>query len=142
MAITTFRNMLGKVMVTVSGTGGGDEMLFVATDGSRFRFTHQQDCCENVRIEDICGDLSDLVGAPIVEAEEVDNKGPKIRAESYTWTFYRFSSTKGTVTVRWLGTSNGYYGEGVGYDESEVPIVEAEEEEESLTEKKFYIPKF
>jgi hypothetical protein len=81
------------------------------------RFQHHQDCCESVYIEDICGDLDDLVGAPLVEAEEVsDYEGEATGDESYTWTFYKFATRKGFVTVRWYGSSNGYYSESVSVD--------------------------
>lgn len=113
-----FTNMIGKTIKEVDGKVGDDDMTFEADDGSVFRFYHSQDCCESVGIEDVCGDLSDLVGSPIVQAEEVTNyEGPEEDAESYTWTFYKFATAKGSVTVRWLGTSNGFYSEGVGYSE-------------------------
>lgn len=69
---------------------------------------HAQDCCESVSIEDICGDLNDLVGEPLLVAEECSKNDPKAY-EYGAWTFYRFSTIKGTVTVRWYGESNGCY---------------------------------
>jgi hypothetical protein len=119
MSIEIFNNMLGKVMDDVSSSG--DEMVFKSNDGKVFKFLHYQDCCESVTIEDICGDLTDLVGSPLLLAEEVSDldgfKPDDTTYESGTWTFYKFATVKGSVTVRWLGTSNGYYSESVCYEE-------------------------
>ena len=82
-----------------------------------YLFYHGQDCCESVRIGDIVGDLNDLLFSPILRAEETTdgyNVAPE-NADSYTWTFYTFTTRKGTVTVKWLGESNGYYSEGVDF---------------------------
>jgi len=119
MQAYTFDSMVGLTMEDVSGSVGSDVMVFTAENGKKFRFLHYQDCCENVSIEDIAGDLDDLVGSPIIMAEEVSNMdAPKLEGyESYTWTFYRFATVKGMVTVRWLGSSNGYYSEGVSFEE-------------------------
>jgi len=110
-------NMVGKIFTSV--TEDGDTLTF-ANDTERFVFYHSQDCCEHVRIEDIVGDLSDLVGEPLVMADEVDGETPSDYSpgESYTWTFYKFATRKGYVDVRWLGESNGYYSESVnlGYE--------------------------
>lgn len=128
MGVTIFHNMIGKVMKSVTSSFGDDQMLFEAEDGSLFRFYHNQDCCESVGIEDISGDLSDLVGSPITLAEEVDNiPDPSFEGiddysepDSFTWTFYKFATAVGSVVVRWLGTSNGYYSEGVDFSEETI----------------------
>ena len=110
--------MIGRVFVSVEGSVGADTLVFVGQDGTRFTFTHMQDCCESVEINDIVGDLQDLVDEPLLLAEETSNaevpafEDPEYH-ESYTWTFYKFATRKGFVDVRWLGESNGYYSERV-----------------------------
>lgn len=89
-----------------------DRMTFLFTEGYLLDMWHEQDCCESVTIEDIEGDLNDLVGRPLTVCEEVSNDDPNA-SESATWTFYRFATDKGYVTVRWYGSSNGYYSEAV-----------------------------
>jgi hypothetical protein len=115
MTTTIFDKMIGQTFDTVTGQRQGDEMVFTNTNGVH-TFYHNQDCCESVSIDTIDGDVSDLVGSPILMAEEVDNlDAPDRGDEFYTWTFYKFATAKGSVTVRWYGSSNGYYGEGVSY---------------------------
>ncbi len=110
--------MLGQTFVEVTGSVGDHEMIFVTEDGQRFMFAHYQGCCESVDINDIVGDLQDLVGEPLLVAEEVRGATPEPdldeeHYESYTYTFYKFATRKGYVDVRWLGESNGYYSENV-----------------------------
>jgi hypothetical protein len=107
--------MKGKTFVKVEGSVGSGEMLFVTAEGERFLFGHYQDCCESVDINDIVGDLQDLVGEPLLIAEEVKGatEPDEEHYESYTYTFYKFATRKGYVDVRWLGESNGYYSESV-----------------------------
>ena len=109
--------MLGKTCVHVTGAVGKFDLLFETANGERFMFAHQQDCCERVDINDIVGDLEDLVGEPLLVAEQVEGETPvdftERDHESVTWTFYKFATRKGYVDVRWLGESNGYYSEGV-----------------------------
>ena len=109
-------DMRGKIFTRVTGGVGSDEMVFEnATE--LFVFFHSQDCCERVDINDIVGDLQDLVGEPLLLAEEVQGETPvdfnERDHESVTWTFYKFATRKGYVDVRWLGESNGYYSESV-----------------------------
>jgi len=108
------KDMVGKTFTRVTGGAGDGEMVF-ENDTERYVFTHDQDCCESVDINDVVGDLSDLVGEPLLMAEEVSGYiGPEPEyADSYTYTFYKFATRRGYVDVRWLGESNGYYSEGV-----------------------------
>lgn len=112
----TVAYMLGKTMRSVEQSE--DEILFKATTGEVFRMYHGQDCCEHVEIEDIAGDLGDLVGSPLTMSEEISSEPPDGHVpneESETWTFYKFATVKGFVTIRWYGSSNGYYSESVDF---------------------------
>lgn len=91
-----------------------DQIIFEG-ETEQFVQTHISDCCEEVRIEDICGDLSDLEGSVILLAEESVSEGPQDNewGGSQTWSFYKLVTMKGSVTIHWYGSNNGYYSEKV-----------------------------
>lgn len=112
--------ILGKTLVCITGMEKDSEnIIFECSDGTQYKMYHEQDCCEDVRVEDVCGDVSNLLGSPLTMAEDI-SEACKLGAlseytESYTWTWYKFGTVKGYVTVRWYGESNGYYSEQVDF---------------------------
>lgn len=111
---TVFEPLLGKTVTKIEGAAEeSEEILFITENGDIFRMYHEQDCCEDVRVEDIGGDINDLIGNPILLAEEVTNEGTTDYGDTCTWTWYHFATIKGYVTIRWYGESNGYYSESV-----------------------------
>lgn len=107
--------LLGKTIIDISNIYD-DELIFKTDDGKSYKMYHIQDCCESVVIEDIVGNLADLINSPVLMAEEV-SQGDDKADERATWTFYKFATIKGYVTIRWYGQSNGYYSESVDFEE-------------------------
>lgn len=110
----------GKVLTLIGVDRNNNEILFIVSNTERYVMLHTQDCCENVTIKEIEGELSDLLDTPILSAVESTNRddiseGMHEINESFTWTFYRFTTIKGTVVITWLGESNGYYSESVEF---------------------------
>ena len=107
-----FEDIIGKTFVTVIAEGGyEDRIVFTEVDGTQYAMKHFQDCCEQVGIEDIDASLDILVDTPIISAYESTEDG-----EDELWTFYRASTVKGTVCIRWHGTSE-YYSTSVDFGE-------------------------
>jgi hypothetical protein len=104
----------GKTVISIEegehSADGNDAIFFECSDGTEYVLTHFQDCCEYVTIEDIDGELDTLVGSPLVMAEEAYNSEGE-DDDSKTWSFYKFATVKGHVTIRFHGGSNGYYSE-------------------------------
>jgi hypothetical protein len=126
--------LLGKRLLSIEVNDKKESILFKCLDGTEYLMCHDQNCCETVTIEDINGDLEDLIGSPLTMVEEVVSsektedqlaKEAKEKEEqgdnyydwndSFTWTFYKFATVKGYVTIRWYGESNGYYSESVDF---------------------------
>ncbi len=121
-----FNELEGKTLSEIKGGINSEELIFITTDGEQYNMYHSQDCCENVSIDDIVGDLNDLIGTPILQAskdsnsDETEEQSQKIKErgytpDSFTWTFYNISTIKGHVTIKWYGESNGYYSESVTF---------------------------
>ena len=119
-----FSILKGLTITSIDGLEDDSaEVIFTTSEGRRFEMSHSQDCCERVSIEDVCGDINDLLNSPILLAEEVTSEeDPEdiqkdYHDDSFCWTFYKLSTIKGDITIRWYGESNGYYSVGVDFKE-------------------------
>jgi hypothetical protein len=112
---TNFSELLGKVLTKVDLDKEKRYISFFTRDNREYMMYHGQDCCESVLIDDICGDLNDLIGSVILQAEKSSTSGETGVCDHDTWTFYRIATIKGQVVIRWYGSSNGYYSEGVDF---------------------------
>lgn len=113
--------LVGQVVTKIDH--GDYYVLFTLENGDKYELHHNQSCCEDVHLEDIIGNLDDLVGSPILKAEVVtsDTNPSDIDMserfqDCFMWTFYHFATIKGYVTLRWYGDSNGYYSVEVSFD--------------------------
>ena len=143
----------GKTITSITGAvKDSDSIVFKTADGLEYAMYHDQDCCESVALEDVCGDIDDLIGSPVLKAYESSTQtldadalpmlfeaAPEIYVaavaevlsgvrrdsdDSNIWTFYRLSTIKGTVVLRWHGTSNGYYSERVDFKLTSIPSIQ------------------
>ena len=122
-----FETLKGLTLRTITGAeDGSGEVVFEVDDGRSFALVHHQDCCEGVSVEDVVGEVADLVGTPILLAEESVGDPPddapsdsSFWGDSQTWTYYRLATVKGDLSIRWLGQSNGYYSESVTFETRE-----------------------
>ena len=120
-----FNILKGLTITSIDGLEDDSaEVIFTTSEGRRFEMSHSQDCCERVSIEDVCGDINDLLNSPILLAEkETSDEDPidvnkEYHDDLYCWTFYKLSTFKGDVTIGWYGESNGYYSVGVDFRET------------------------
>jgi len=109
-----FDDLKGKIFIRVENID--NEIIEFEDELYIYRLYHEQDCCENVTVDDINGDLNDLIGSEILFAEQSQNDEFPSEYGSETWTFYKIATKKGWVDIRWFGESNGYYSEYVDFE--------------------------
>lgn len=110
-----FNVLEGKILRDVEVVNYNEKIIFKCEDGSEYEMYHEQDCCETVLVDDVCGDWIDIIGDTIEIAEERSNVDESGNYDSATWTFYTLRTVEGSVDIKWLGESNGYYSEGVSF---------------------------
>ena len=91
---------------------GNEFILFELESGLFGLLYHEQNCCEDVYIADVVGELGDLENTILWDARfDQGETGSESDYESFTWTFVNLQSDKGHVQIRFYGVSNGYYSE-------------------------------
>ncbi len=115
--IKEFSNLKGNIITEILINKPQDEIIFTLENGEKYKLYHEQDCCEGVSIEDICGDIDYLLNSEILTADEISSSSDDSdKSYTYTWTFYVLATIKGSVSIRWYGSSNGYYSESVDFE--------------------------
>lgn len=119
-------HLIGLTLKEVTVNKQDDVITYTSECGQQFRMLHHNDCCETVYIEDVEGDINDLIGSPILVAETVQDAMqqamnliiplPEKNGQCEQWTFYRLATAKGWVVIRWYGDSNGYYSTDVSFE--------------------------
>ena len=118
--------LMGKVIVHISGTDKYSKaVIFTCVNGGQYALESDEDFSSSVCLEDLTGDIADLIGTTIIKAEERTDAGKLASGDTFTWTFYELATIKGSVTIRWLGSSDRNYSESVSFSRI-VPPVEAE----------------
>jgi hypothetical protein len=100
-----FSDLLGKTLLDIQVDKNLNQILFYTKD-EVYSLDHHQDCCETVYIESVVGDVNDLIGNPLLIAQEVSHISNDKEEE---WTFYKLATIKGYVDIRWVGELNTYY---------------------------------
>jgi len=103
----------GRPVKSISGLKkDSDQVTLFFGDEYTIEFNHQQDCCETVCLVD--HELQGKMKGELIYIKELSNRDePPNDWDSHTWTFYEVRTTEGLLTMRWLGTSSGYYSEEV-----------------------------
>lgn len=110
----TFDLVKGKTILEVVGLKKQEESVVLKLhDNSELEFYHEQNCCENVWLEDFEFSGTRIVGATILDIILVSEKQEDNDWGSKTWTFYKVQTNKGELFMRWCGESNGYYSEDI-----------------------------
>lgn len=126
MTNENLQKLVGKTIVELNCEKGRDFVAAKTDCGLLFEFYN--DDYGSVHLEDITGDIDDLIGTPIIMVEEVTNReeisdtSVVYNDDTHTWTFYRLESRKGLVVLRFFGTSNGYYSESVTIDITDLKL--------------------
>ena len=105
--------MVGKTVDVITVDKDSNIIEFAFRNGDIYRMLHVQDCCEDVYIDDINGDVESFRGQVILSAVESSNVDYTRDLDGQTWTFYRIACNRDFMVIRWIGTSNGYYSESV-----------------------------
>ncbi len=104
-----FKELKGKVIKEVNKKENC--IIFKMQDGKIYNV--RKDEHGVAWLEDVCGDLDDLLNSEILQADEENGEMQFEHGGFGEWTFYLLATAKGYVTLRWCGDGDGYYSEKV-----------------------------
>lgn len=126
--VTTYENFKGRKIISIEGLQEESEEIKILFDrGATIRMYHEQECCEYVAVTQVDGSVDRHIGAIFISIKEKvlqDEDVPDYNGDGeggITASFYDLVTSKGILSFRWTGESNGHYSERVTVDELEEP---------------------
>lgn len=110
------RQIFKHVHVTPESERDASDILvwFITDQNTGVALGHIQECCEEVKLVEYHGDLEDLIGYPILQADCSCSVLPDTDEYSFnTARFYKFATVKGYVTFRFMSSTSGAYSDAV-----------------------------
>ena len=106
-----FEYLVGSKILSIKGAEGGSDLVRIVTDKGTLTMIHYQNCCEYVSVDDVTGSVEDLIGKVVRVAEERESNDvpPYNNNECEQWTLYEIRTDGGDLSIRWYGSSKGYY---------------------------------
>ena len=109
------KDLIGKTIIEINGMEvDSEEVYFTCSVGSKYKMYNEQDCCESVYLEDINGNIDNILNSEVLRFDEKEEDNPNA-CKSGTYTFYTIATIKGYLDLRWNGKSNGCYSESVDF---------------------------
>ena len=97
---------------TIKSIYVGDETYINCTDGSEWRFYHEQDCCESVALDEKVS-LNPITPCTILDVSYACETGEESWGDTWTRSTYSLVTSEGPMILVFHGQSNGYYSEDV-----------------------------
>lgn len=131
-----FSELNGLTITKIDGLNRLSEKVTIHTkEGRVFEMYHNQDCCEVVYLADFHvykGYVGEVTEAKVetnnIDTPEAlyyyneDGTETLYYDKAWLWTFYIINTEVGKITLRWFGSSNGYYSEEVDFYEAKGEI--------------------
>lgn len=123
-----FNKLVGQTITSIKEQL--DELHIETTTG-RYKLYHYQDCCETVGLHQTVGSIESVLNSPVTKTDEsssplppedpqfkTEREAEEYEPESETWSLFEIETENGgKVAFLWHGESNGYYSEGVSFEQ-------------------------
>ena len=117
--MSKFSELLGKKILKIEGMKKDSDAIYFHTEcGKKYKMYHDKDgFWPDVLVEDVCGNINNLLNTPILMAEKSRNENGSDEEPTQVWTFYKLATIKGFVDIRWFGEDDGYYSLEVDFEQ-------------------------
>lgn len=107
MKPVSVKELIGKTITDVAIMDQLDEdrVKLCCSDGSKYIMGHTQQHSESVYLEEVEGNIFDILNSPVIDARE-DVSNDWVGHSGHIYTTYIIATNNGAVVFKWAGTED------------------------------------